>query len=83
MLRQGGRRQHHAGRRHGDRDGAQPERAAQETWRCAACRKDSSVYFIGEVGISGTEILVFNIDVAPATGGGRHSVQFKREFFAD
>jgi hypothetical protein len=42
-----------------------------------------AVYFIGDVGISGTEILVFNIEVEPATGGGRHSMQFKREFFAD
>ena len=29
-----------------------------------------AVYFIGEVGISGDEILVFNIDVEPVTGGG-------------
>jgi hypothetical protein len=42
-----------------------------------------AVYFIGEVGISGDEILVFNIAVAPATGGSRHEVQFKREFHAD
>jgi hypothetical protein len=42
-----------------------------------------AIYFIGEVGISGDEILVFNISVAPATGGGRHEVQFKREFSAD
>jgi Domain of unknown function (DUF4426) len=42
-----------------------------------------AVYFIGEVGISGDEILVFNIDVEPVAGGGRHSVQFKREFFGD
>jgi hypothetical protein len=42
-----------------------------------------AVYFIGEVGISDDEILVFNIDVEPATGGGRRTVQFKREFFGD
>ena len=42
-----------------------------------------SVYFIGEVGISGTEILVFDIDATPGKGGGHYSVQFKREFFAD
>ena len=33
--------------------------------------------------VSGDEILVFNIDVEPVTGGGRRSVQFKREFFSD
>ena len=42
-----------------------------------------AVYFIGEVGISGEEILVFNIDLEPASGASRYSVQFKREFFAD
>jgi hypothetical protein len=42
-----------------------------------------AIYFIGEVGISGDEILVFDIDVEPTTGGGRRSVQFKREFFGD
>ena len=42
----------------------------------------SSVYFIGEVGISGTEILVFNIDAAPSDQSSKYSVQFKREFFA-
>jgi hypothetical protein len=46
-------------------------------------QEGSSVYFIGEVGISGTEILVFNIDAAPRGAGERYSVQFKREFFAD
>ena len=42
----------------------------------------SSVYFIGEVGISGTEILVFDIDATPADAPGKYSVQFKREFVA-
>ena len=42
----------------------------------------ASVYFIGEVGISGTEILVFDIDATPADAPGKYSVQFKREFVA-
>jgi hypothetical protein len=42
----------------------------------------SSVYFIGEVGISGAEILVFDIDASPADQPSKYSVQFKREFFA-
>ena len=41
-----------------------------------------SVYFIGEVGIAGTEILVFDIEAAPANGGSQYKAQFKREFFA-
>jgi hypothetical protein len=42
----------------------------------------SSIYFIGEVGISGTEILVFDISVTPADQATKYSVQFKREFVA-
>jgi hypothetical protein len=42
----------------------------------------SSVYFIGEVGISGNEILVFDISAVPAGQKMKQSVQFKREFFA-
>lgn len=42
-----------------------------------------SLYFIGEVGISGTEILVFDIDAKPNGAAGSYQVQFKREFFAD
>jgi hypothetical protein len=43
----------------------------------------SSIYFIGETGISGNEILVFNIQAAPVGQSEKYSVQFKREFFAD
>jgi nucleoid DNA-binding protein len=32
-------------------------------------QEGSSIYFIGEVGISGDEILVFDIDAAPSDGG--------------
>ena len=42
-----------------------------------------SVYFIGEVGITGNEILVFNMSATPATASDVLKVQFKREFFAD
>jgi hypothetical protein len=43
----------------------------------------TSVSFIGEIGISGDEILVFDIDATPAGQGAKFQVQFKREFFAD
>jgi hypothetical protein len=42
----------------------------------------SSVYYIGEVGISGNEILVFDISVVPPGQKTKYSVQFKREFYA-
>ncbi len=43
----------------------------------------SSVYFIGEVGISGNEILVFDITAVPPGQNTKYTVQFKREFYAD
>jgi len=43
----------------------------------------TSFYFIGEVGISGAEILVFDIGAVPNGQPSKYSVQFKREFFAD
>jgi hypothetical protein len=46
-------------------------------------QEGDSVYFIGEVGISGNEILVFDIDAKPRDGSGTYAVKFKREFFAD
>jgi hypothetical protein len=41
-----------------------------------------AVYYIGEVGISSTEILVFDISATPADRPGKFTVQFKREFVA-
>jgi hypothetical protein len=46
-------------------------------------QEGESVYFIGEVGISGNEILVFDIVSRPSDGSGPYTVKFKREFFAD
>ena len=42
----------------------------------------SSIYFIGEVSISGDEILVFDISATPLGQRAKYTVQFKREFFA-
>lgn len=42
-----------------------------------------SVYFIGEVGITGNEILVFDIEASPADESGTYKVQLVREFYAD
>ncbi len=41
-----------------------------------------AVYFIGEVGISGNEILVFDIGAVPVGQTEKFDVQFKREFFS-
>lgn len=43
----------------------------------------SAIYSIGEVSISGNEILVFDIKATPAGESGAFAVKFKREFFAE
>ncbi len=45
-------------------------------------QEGDSIYFIGEVGISGSEILVFDIEARPRDGDEPLTMQFKREFFA-
>lgn len=42
-----------------------------------------AVYYIGEVSISGTEILVFEISAQPSGESTAFEVKFKREFFTD
>lgn len=41
-----------------------------------------AIYYIGEVSIGGTEILVFDIAVTPAGSQTPLTVKFKREFFS-
>jgi Domain of unknown function (DUF4426) len=42
-----------------------------------------AIYYIGETGISGSEILVFDIKATPANESTPITAQLRREFFAD
>jgi hypothetical protein len=42
-----------------------------------------AIYYVGEVSVSGSEILVFDIKVTPANESKPLEVKFKREFFTD
>jgi hypothetical protein len=42
-----------------------------------------AIYYIGEVSIGGSEILVFDINAKPAGESQTLDLKFKREFFAD
>lgn len=42
-----------------------------------------AIYYVGEVSISGSEILVFDIKVTPVNESKPLEVKFKREFFTD
>ncbi len=43
----------------------------------------TAIYYIGEVSISGSEILVFDIKATPTGASEAFTVKFKREFFSD
>ncbi len=43
----------------------------------------SAIYYIGEVSITGDEILVFDIKATPTGESEAFAVKFKREFFAE
>ena len=42
-----------------------------------------AIYYIGQVNITGNEILVFDIKAKPANEAAPFEVKFKREFFSD
>lgn len=44
--------------------------------------EDTAVYYVGEVSITGNEILVFEISATPAGETEAFTVKFQREFFA-
>ncbi len=45
--------------------------------------ESDAIYYIGEVSISGNEILVFDVKVTPANDTRVLELKFKREFFTD
>lgn len=45
--------------------------------------ESAAIYYIGEVSISGAEILVFDITVTPGGESNPLKVKFKREFFSN
>ncbi|MGI9245806.1 MAG: DUF4426 domain-containing protein [Steroidobacteraceae bacterium] len=51
--------------------------------RLRRLQEGASVSFVGEVGISGAEILVYDIEVQPRGAASPYTVQLRREFFAD
>ena len=63
------------------RCGGQAEREVQRVQVGRSVFHEAAAEHVGADEV--LEILVFDIDVEPVTGGGRRSVQFKREFFGD
>jgi hypothetical protein len=46
-------------------------------------REGEAIYYIGELGITDAETLIFTIDVTPLNEASRFTVRFKKQFFVD
>jgi hypothetical protein len=44
-------------------------------------REDTAIYYIGELAVTDGEVLIYTIDVTPASDPSRFTVRFKKQFF--
>ena len=45
--------------------------------------EETAIYYIGELGISDGETLIFTVDATPLNEASRFTVRFKKQFFVD
>ena len=46
-------------------------------------REDTAIYYIGELGITDGEVLIYTIDATPSNDPSRYTVRFKKQFFIE
>lgn len=46
-------------------------------------REEVAVYYVGEIGITDGEVLIFTIDATPSNEASRFTVRFKKQFFIE
>ena len=46
-------------------------------------REDKAIYYIGELAITDSEVLIYTIDVTPGNDPSRFTVRFKKQFFVE
>ena len=46
-------------------------------------REDTAIYYIGELGITNGEVLIYTIDATPSNDPSRFTVRFKKQFFVE
>jgi hypothetical protein len=54
-----------------------------ETMTLREIREDVAIYYVGELGITDGEVLIYTIDVTPSNEASRFTVRFKKQFFID
>ena len=45
--------------------------------------EENAIYYIGELGITDGEVLIYTIDVTPINEASRFTVRFKKQFFVE
>lgn len=46
-------------------------------------REDQAIYYVGELAVTDSEVLIFTIDATPSNDPSRFTVRFKKQFFVD
>jgi hypothetical protein len=46
-------------------------------------REDTAIYYVGELGITDGEVLIYTVDATPSNDPSRFTVRFKKQFFVE
>lgn len=46
-------------------------------------REDKAIYYVGELGVTDSEVLIYTVEARPATSSRALSLRFKRQFFVE
>ncbi len=52
-----------------------------ETMTLREIREDVAIYYVGELGITDGEVIIYTIDATPSNEPSRFTVRFKKQFF--
>ena len=54
-----------------------------ETMTLREIREDVAIYYVGELGITDGEVIIYTIDATPSNEPSRFTVRFKKQFFVE
>jgi hypothetical protein len=46
-------------------------------------REETAIYYVGELGITNGEVLIYTVDATPSNEASRFTVRFKKQFFIE
>lgn len=54
-----------------------------ETMTLRMIQEETAIYYVGELGISNGEVLIYRVDATPSNEASRFTVRFKKQFFVE